>query len=176
MSKICKKRVHGNDKKHLPWDFKKCPGSIHFTLLYVTLKLTKLLALTSATRASEIHLSGMRFSVKYSKGNAFQFGKNIDLLKNNHINLHLNKISWKKLQLLFSFIEHHEAISTSKISRCIMEVLVLSGIDTKISYLILRDQLQVLKLGHLEFQLGKFSKWVTGQMLLLLKVVLLYPK
>ena len=24
MSKTCKKRVHGNDKKNLPWDFKKC--------------------------------------------------------------------------------------------------------------------------------------------------------
>ena len=33
MSKICKKRVRGNDKKTLPWDFKKCPGSLHFTLL-----------------------------------------------------------------------------------------------------------------------------------------------
>ena len=33
MSKICKKRVHGNDKKNLPGDFKKCPGSLHFTLL-----------------------------------------------------------------------------------------------------------------------------------------------
>ena len=27
MSKICKKRVHWNDKKNLPWDFKKCPIS-----------------------------------------------------------------------------------------------------------------------------------------------------
>ena len=33
MSKICKKKVHGNDKKNLPWDFKKCPGSLHYTLL-----------------------------------------------------------------------------------------------------------------------------------------------
>ena len=33
MSKICKKRVHGNDKKKLPWDFKKCTGSLHFSLL-----------------------------------------------------------------------------------------------------------------------------------------------
>ena len=33
MSKICKKRVHGNDKKNLPRDFKKCTGSLHFTLL-----------------------------------------------------------------------------------------------------------------------------------------------
>ena len=33
MSKTCKKRVHGNDKKNLPWDSKKCPGLLHFTLL-----------------------------------------------------------------------------------------------------------------------------------------------
>ena len=33
MSKICKKRVHGNDKKNLPWDFKKCPGLLNFPLL-----------------------------------------------------------------------------------------------------------------------------------------------
>ena len=25
--------VHGNDEKNLPGDFKKCPGSLHFTLL-----------------------------------------------------------------------------------------------------------------------------------------------
>ena len=33
MSKICKKRVHGNEKINLPCAFKKCPGSLHFTLL-----------------------------------------------------------------------------------------------------------------------------------------------
>ena len=34
MSKICKKRVHGNDKKNLPGDFKKCTGSLHLPLLF----------------------------------------------------------------------------------------------------------------------------------------------
>ena len=33
MSRICKKRVHGNDKNNLPRAFKKCPGSLYFTLL-----------------------------------------------------------------------------------------------------------------------------------------------
>ena len=33
MSKVYKKRVHGNEKMNLPCDFKKCPGSLHFTLL-----------------------------------------------------------------------------------------------------------------------------------------------
>ena len=32
MSKICK-RVHRNDEKNLPSDFKKCPGLLHFSLL-----------------------------------------------------------------------------------------------------------------------------------------------
>ena len=33
VSQICKKRVHGNEKMNLPCAFKKCPGSLHFTLL-----------------------------------------------------------------------------------------------------------------------------------------------
>ena len=33
MSKICKKRVHGNEKMSLPCAFGNCPGSLHFTLL-----------------------------------------------------------------------------------------------------------------------------------------------
>ena len=37
MSKTCKKSVHGNDKKNLPWGSKKCPGSLHFTLLIIVL-------------------------------------------------------------------------------------------------------------------------------------------
>ena len=39
MSKICTKRIHGNDKKNLPGDFKKCPGSLHFTLLIFRFEL-----------------------------------------------------------------------------------------------------------------------------------------
>ena len=27
------RRVHRNDKKNLSWAFKKCPGSLYFTLL-----------------------------------------------------------------------------------------------------------------------------------------------
>ena len=33
VKKNVKKRVHGNDKKNLPSDSKKCPGLLHFTLL-----------------------------------------------------------------------------------------------------------------------------------------------
>ena len=38
MSKICKKRIYGNDKKNLSWDAEKCPGSLHFTLLTISKK------------------------------------------------------------------------------------------------------------------------------------------
>ena len=31
--KYVKKRVHRNEKMNLPCAFKKCPGSLHFTLL-----------------------------------------------------------------------------------------------------------------------------------------------
>ena len=31
--KICKKRVHGNEKMSLPCAFGDCPGALHFTLL-----------------------------------------------------------------------------------------------------------------------------------------------
>ena len=33
MSKVCKKRVHGNGETTLPWALKKCPRSLYFTLL-----------------------------------------------------------------------------------------------------------------------------------------------
>ena len=33
MSKICKKRVHGNEKMDLPCAFLECAKSFHFTLL-----------------------------------------------------------------------------------------------------------------------------------------------
>ena len=33
VSKVCKKRVHRNEKMNLPCAFKKCPGSLHITLL-----------------------------------------------------------------------------------------------------------------------------------------------
>ena len=47
MSKICKKRVHGNEKINLPCAFKKCPGSLNFTLLS---------AIKGATDFATLHL------------------------------------------------------------------------------------------------------------------------
>ena len=35
--------MHGNEKMNLPCTFKKCPGSLHFTLLKITdIKLEKI--------------------------------------------------------------------------------------------------------------------------------------
>ena len=39
MSKICKKRVYGNEKMDLPYAFLDCARSLHFTLLVCSLKL-----------------------------------------------------------------------------------------------------------------------------------------
>ena len=52
-----------------------------------------------------------------------------------------------------------------------MEVLVLicKVLTQKLSQLILRDQLLVLKLNLEEFPVGKFDKAITGQILLLFK-------
>ena len=38
MSKICKKRVHGNGRTTLSWAFKKCPRLLCFPLLAFCLK------------------------------------------------------------------------------------------------------------------------------------------
>ena len=35
--KNMKRRVHRNDKKNIPWDFEKCPGSLCFPLLIITI-------------------------------------------------------------------------------------------------------------------------------------------
>ena len=49
MPKICKKRVHRNDKKIFPWDFKKCPGSLHLPLLKYIISNFKTLFLFFST-------------------------------------------------------------------------------------------------------------------------------
>ena len=36
-----KKRVHTNDQKNLPWDFKKCTGSLYFPLLLIHFRIYK---------------------------------------------------------------------------------------------------------------------------------------
>ena len=45
MSKVCKKRIHENGGKSLPWALKKCPRSLYFTLLAPLWALTMNLSL-----------------------------------------------------------------------------------------------------------------------------------
>ena len=61
MSKICKKRVHGNDKKNLPWDSKKCTGSLHFTLLVSVSYLDQILERRESQTGQVFNFAGIQF-------------------------------------------------------------------------------------------------------------------
>ena len=117
-------------------------------------KLTILLSLTSAARASEIGSLDIRYLIKHS-GYTFHFGKNAKISKRSkpgdpikfHIfkenqsqcvcqcnNLYLKRakeIRGQNPQPRLSFVKRHGPVSTPTISRWIMIVLNLSGIDTK---------------------------------------------
>ena len=83
-----------------------------------TLKdLRMLLALTSATRASEICLNDTKYLVEYSSGYVFHFGKNY-----RH---------GKSKELLLSFTQKRKLISTHIVSFWILEVLNLARIDAE---------------------------------------------
>ena len=114
-----------------------------------------LLTLTSAARASEICYLDTRYLIKHNSGYIFHFGKdtkttkrgklrspikfipfdtNENLCACHHIYLYLEKTKeWYKTepQLLISFIGSHRGVSKSAISRWIITVLNLSGIDTR---------------------------------------------
>ena len=118
--------------------FKICP----FTLLLT--KLTILLSLTSAARASEIGSLDIRYLIKHSSGYTFHFGKNAKKSKGSkpedpikfHIfkenqsqcvcqcnNLYLKRakeIRGQNPQHLLSFVKRHGPVSTPTISRWIM--------------------------------------------------------
>ena len=117
----------------------------------LTLKLTMLLALTSAARAHELTYLDIRFLVKH---HSFYFNKPTKVakvgkarppLKFSHftedknlcvchnIDLYITRTSlWRteKNQLLLSFIKPHKEVATSSVSRWIIQVLNLAGIDT----------------------------------------------
>ena len=121
----------------------------------LTLKLTVLLALTSATRASEICYLDVRYLIEHNSGYNFHFGKStktskkgkprspirfipFDTNKNlcvcQHVDLYLEKTKeWHKTepQLLLRFIGPHRGVSASTVSRWITTVLNLSSIDTR---------------------------------------------
>ena len=69
MSKICKKRVHGNDKNNLPWDFKKVSWVAPFSTTEVCLCFGRASLRNTRLGASETLrtrlLSSQRISKKY---------------------------------------------------------------------------------------------------------------
>ena len=127
----------------------------------LTLKLIMLLALTSAARASKIGFLDIRYLIKHSSGYTFHFGKNKKTFKRSKprdpikfvcqknqsqrkenqslcvcrcIDLYLEgtkEMRGQNSQLLLGFVKPHGAVSTPTISRWIMIVLNLSGINTK---------------------------------------------
>ena len=106
----------------------------------LTLKLTLLLALTSAGKASDIAYFDTRYQVKHPSGYIFQFGKNTktstrtrqkkplkiypfrenkNLCVCHHIDLYLDKMKeFHKIetQLLLSFVKPHKGFTTQTIS------------------------------------------------------------
>ena len=112
--------------------------------------------MTSVARASEIGFLDIRHLIKPSSGHTFHFGRNTKTSKRSKprdpikfhifkesqslcvcrcIDLYLERtkeIRRQNSQLLLSFIKPHGPVSTPTISRWIMIVLNLSGIDTKI--------------------------------------------
>ena len=153
---------HPQQKYTFIWDVKQVieflttlPYDCDLSLKDLTLKLTMFLALTPATKVSEICYLNIRYLIKHNSGYIFNFGKNtktskkekprssikfipLDTNKNlcvcHHIDLYLEKTKeWHKTdpQLLLSFIGPHLGVSTLTISRWIITVLNLSGIDTR---------------------------------------------
>ena len=113
----------------------------NITLKDLTLKLTMLLALTSAGRASDICYLDSKYLTKHSSGYIFQFGKvtktstrsrqrkplkfypfkeDKNLCVCHHIDLYLDRVKHfrkEETQLLLSFIQPHKSVATSTISR-----------------------------------------------------------
>ena len=138
----------------------KCPTVTlnvpnELSLKAINLKLTMLLALTSAARALEIAFLDIKDLDKHSYGYTFHFAKstktskklNLGILSNfillkktticvyQHVDLNIKstkEMQEQNKQLLLSFVKLQVTVSTPKISRWIMIALYLSGINTKI--------------------------------------------
>ena len=107
------------------------------------------LGLASAATSSEIGFLDIRYLIKHSSGYTFHFGKSTKhprfikfyIFKENQslyvcqcIDLYLERtkqMRGQNSQLLLSFVKPHGPVSTPTISRQIMIVLNISGIDTK---------------------------------------------
>ena len=121
----------------------------------LSLKLTTLLALTTASRASELSMLDIRFLSRYdsvyvfelvgitktqrpggspTKLEFFKFKENLSLCVCHTIDVYLGRMKKKGVdlkQLLVSFIKPHLGVSTDTISRWLKESIGLAGIDTK---------------------------------------------
>ena len=121
----------------------------------ITLKLTMLIALTSSTRAHDICYLDKNFLAKHTSVYAFHFAKITKTARQGRlrppvelksfpdknlcvchcIDMYLERTKpWRKneRQLLLSFVEPHQCITTQTVPRWIVEILTLSGIDTSI--------------------------------------------
>ena len=124
----------------------------------LTLKLTMLLALTSASRASSIHhldirfmslsekkivLNFVKFPKTWKKGRAppnleiFAFEKDTDFCVTQTLKLYLSRLQeWgdeKKTRLLLVMNKCHKPVSVSIVSRWIKNVMSLSGIEPRVT-------------------------------------------
>ena len=96
-----------------------------------------LLALTSAAGASKTGFLDIWYLIKHSSGYTFHFGKNTKTSKRSKPkdpDLYLERtkeIQGQNSQFLLSFVKPHGPVSNPTISRWIMIVLNLSGIDAK---------------------------------------------
>ena len=128
--------------------------SNNLELKLLTYKLTMLLALTESSRAHEICFLDTRYLVRHSTAYMFHFSKltksarpgkvrppikfvSLPATKNlcpcHHIDLYLKKtenIRKGENQLLLATISPHEAVCTQTVSRWLVKVLSLAGVDT----------------------------------------------
>ena len=122
----------------------------------LSLKLTVLLALTGASRASELSMLNTEFLSKYSsvyifeldgitktrkpgdpptKVELFRFQENLSLCVCHTIDEFLSRTKERRgteTQLLISYIKPYKKVSTDTISRWLKEIIGLAGIDTKV--------------------------------------------
>ena len=120
----------------------------------LSLKLKTLLALTAASRASELSMLDIRFLSRYelvyvfelggttktqrpckalTKLKFFKFQENLSLCVCHTLDTYIRRMKQKRLdhkQLLVSFIKPHLGVSTDIISRWLKESIGLAGIDT----------------------------------------------
>ena len=142
------------------WDVEvvlKYLDSLHtdkLELKMLTYKTTMLLALAESSRAHEICYLDTYYLTKHSSGYTFQFGKITKTVRRNklrppikykhfhtnenlcpcyHIDIYIEKtqnIRKGENQLLLATVSPHQAVTTQTVSRWLVDVLSLAGIDT----------------------------------------------